>query len=261
MTTAASASAARSTTQAWSEDFDGAAGAAVDPKLFTLRTGGNGWGNEELQSYTPGTDNVRLDGAGHLLISAEREKHTGTDGISREWTSARMDSLGLYSFSTGTIAIRMKAPGSAGTWPAFWLEGANVASVPWPNCGEIDVAEILGEDDGVYQSVHGPDETAHGYTYTAHTAAPAGVDVFGDYHVFAVTRSVGRVTFSIDGKTTGTLSTSTLQRGQKWVLDGPMFLILNLAMGGWAGPPSSSTPARNTLTVDWIRFTPEGGTQ
>ena len=53
---------------AWSEEFDGPAGAPPDPRNWQLDTGGGGWGNDELQYYTGGAENAFLDSAGHLAI-------------------------------------------------------------------------------------------------------------------------------------------------------------------------------------------------
>jgi len=57
--------------------------------------------NNELESYTRSTRNARLDGHGDLVIAARREDHTGPDGHSRHYTSARLKTLGHFSFRTG----------------------------------------------------------------------------------------------------------------------------------------------------------------
>src|SRR5262245_34870729 len=56
----------------WNEDFNGAAGTGVDQSKWNFDTGGNGWGNQELQYYTNGTNNVAMDGQGHLVITARK---------------------------------------------------------------------------------------------------------------------------------------------------------------------------------------------
>src|SRR4051812_41283614 len=55
---------------AWSDEFDGRAGAPVDGARWVADTGGHGWGNQERQYYTLGAENAALDGAGHLVITA-----------------------------------------------------------------------------------------------------------------------------------------------------------------------------------------------
>ena len=240
----------------WTEEFDGRAGAAPNTNLFTSRTGGNGWGNQEIQTYTTKSANAALDGSGHLEIQARRETVVGADNIKRSWTSARMDSFGKWEFTTGTIEIRMKIQPGTGLWPAFWLEGSSVPTAGWPDCGEIDVAEIFGAKNAVSQTVHGPDGTDRGYQYSSDTAAPAGSSVGDGYHTFSVTRSPGKILFGIDGNVSGTLTPSILKKGQKWVYDAPMFVVLNFAVGGFAGTPTAATPSPASLLVDWIKFIP-----
>ena len=37
--------------------------------------------------------------------------------------------------------MRAKLPNWEGMWPAFWLLGANIDEIGWPNCGELDILE------------------------------------------------------------------------------------------------------------------------
>ena len=57
----------------WSDEFDGSAGSSVDNTkwVFDIGRGPNndGWGNQELQTYTSSTENVKLDGNGNLMIT------------------------------------------------------------------------------------------------------------------------------------------------------------------------------------------------
>src|ERR1700687_1502420 len=64
----------------WSDEFDGPSGSAVDSSKWSFDTGGNGWGNNELETYTSSTANAHLEG-GNLVIKAIKERVTGTDGI------------------------------------------------------------------------------------------------------------------------------------------------------------------------------------
>src|SRR5215211_4836058 len=71
----ASAAAQTTWTLAWSDEFNGPAGSAVDGAKWVLETGNgsNGWGNHERQYYTNTTRNAAMDGAGNLVITAYRE--------------------------------------------------------------------------------------------------------------------------------------------------------------------------------------------
>src|SRR5712691_6392218 len=80
----------------WSDEFDGPSGSAVDSSKWSFDIGGNGWGNNELETYTSRTANAYRDG-GMLVIKALKETLTGSDGITRNYTSARLLTKNKFS--------------------------------------------------------------------------------------------------------------------------------------------------------------------
>ena len=140
----------------WSDEFNGPNGSAVDSSKWVLETGGEGWGNEELEYYTDRTANVSVHD-GNLVIKAVAEKYTGPDGVTRNYTSARLKTLGKFSQTYGRFEARIKVPHGQGMWPAFWMLGDDIDKVGWPACGEIDIMENIGkEPDIIHGSIHGP---------------------------------------------------------------------------------------------------------
>ena len=97
----------------WSDDFNGADGSAPDASKWAIQTGGDGWGNNELESYTARPQNVQVSG-GNLVITAIKEDYTGSDGIPRHYTSARMQTKGLFSQQYGRFEARIKIPEGPG---------------------------------------------------------------------------------------------------------------------------------------------------
>src|SRR5689334_5270894 len=73
----------------WSDEFDGPNGAPPNPEKWTFATGGNGWGNNELEYYTARTVNAQQRD-GNLVISVAHESYVGADGVKRDYTSARL---------------------------------------------------------------------------------------------------------------------------------------------------------------------------
>jgi beta-glucanase (GH16 family) len=234
------------------ESFDGPAGSPPDPRRWLRRTGGNGWGNGELQTYTSRPENVALDGAGHLVVTARREHYTGADAITREFTSARLDTKDRFTLSYGRIEARVKATQGQGLWPAFWLLGAAVDSVGWPVAGEIDLMEMYGTDERAHAAVHGPSDAERGWAATG--ATTEFQDVARGFHTYRLDRTKGRVEVSVDGTTILTARASDRSANERWVDDAPMFLVLDLAVGGrQPGVPDDSTPLPATLEVDSIK--------
>jgi beta-glucanase (GH16 family) len=238
----------------WSDDFNGPAGGPPDPTRWQAVSGGNGWGNNELEYYTSRTANVSLDGAGHLAIIARRETYAGADGVTRNYTSARIQTKGLFQTRYGTIEARIRLPVGKGLWPAFWMLGSNIDAVSWPACGEIDVMENIGSDPfTAHGTIHGPDDST-GAAYGLGAPVSSHTSLAGGFHVYGITWSAKAISFSLDGVTYETRTPSSLSGGQQWVFNQPFYLLLNLAVGGtMPGSPNGSTQFPASLLVDWVR--------
>jgi beta-glucanase (GH16 family) len=142
--------------RSWSDEFDSADGSRPDPSRWVYDPGGNGWGNEELETYTDRAENSRIEG-GALVITARAEKFTGADGFPRDYTSARIKTLGRFSQLYGRFEARIKIPRGQGIWPAFWMMGVNIDTRGWPDDGEVDIMENIGrEPTTVHGTFHGP---------------------------------------------------------------------------------------------------------
>src|SRR4029450_9223570 len=139
----------------WSDEFNGARNSPVD-RRWRHETGG-AWGEGELQSYTSRKANSYQDGRGRLRIVARAERFTGMDSITRAYTSARISTEDRYSFRYGLFEARLQMPAGRGVWPAFWALGGDIDDVGWPECGEIDVMEHLGQEPTTGSGTsHGP---------------------------------------------------------------------------------------------------------
>jgi beta-glucanase (GH16 family) len=236
------------------DEFSGLAGAAPKASKWEPVTGGDGWGNQELEYYTDRSSNVALDGAGHLAITARRETYTGSDGVTRYYTSARLQTKKLFQSTYGVLEARIKIPSGMGLWPAFWALGSNIDHVGWPAAGEIDMMENLGHDPfTAYGSIHGPQAgLPNDYAVGATVRSP--VSLAAGFHIYGVRWSPNKIIFTFDGAPYATRTPASLQPGQRWVFNKPFFLLLNLAVGGtWPGYPNSSTRFPATMWIDWVR--------
>ena len=240
-------------TLTWSDEFNGSDGSPVDSSKWVLETGGNGWGNQELEYYTARQENSFQQG-GNLVIKVVSEKFTGKDGVTRDYTSARLKTLGKFSQKYGRFEARIKIPKGQGIWPAFWMMGDDIPGVNWPACGEIDIMENIGKEPSlVHGTIHGP-----GYSGdqgpTAQFALSDNGRFANDFHIYAVEWEPKAIRFYVDDHLYSTRTPSDIPKGAKWVYDHPFFMLLNVAIGGsWPGSPDATTQLPQTMLVDYVR--------
>lgn len=226
----------------WQEEF-GVAGLA-DSTRWSYDIGGNGWGNNELQTYTAQDSSTAVVKEGKLLITAYKE--------GAGYKSARLVTRGKQAFLYGRMEIRAKLPQGRGTWPAIWMLGTNIEQVGWPKCGEIDIMEHVGYDPGVIVGTVHSEQYNHmiGTQITGQMNVP---DFATQFHVYAIEWSAEKIDFYVDEK----LYVSIPKKGLKeWPFDAPHYLLLNLAVGGnWGGKMGVAEdifPAK--YEIDYVRW-------
>ncbi|MFW6226804.1 MAG: glycoside hydrolase family 16 protein [Bacteroidota bacterium] len=232
----------------WSDEFDGAQGELPDNTKWTfdIGAGDNGWGNQELQYYTDRPENVSLDGEGNLVITARSETLGG-----RQFTSARIKTEGLFEQQYGRFEARLITPYGPGLWPAFWMLGANIETVGWPQCGEIDIMELRGQEPNIiHGSIHGP-----GYSGGNPITKMYGLvnDRFdSDYRIYAVEWDEDKIDFFLDDFLYQRIERDDVPG--EWVYDQPFFILLNVAVGGdYVGFPTPDTPFPQEMIIDYVR--------
>jgi beta-glucanase (GH16 family) len=177
----------------WSDDFSGPAGNLPDPAKWTydigIGPGQDGWGNQELQVYTNKPENVSIDGGGNLIITAKR--------TSSGFSSARIKTQGLFSQQYGRFEARLKTPYGPGIWPAFWMLGENIETVSWPQCGEIDIMELRGQEPHkIHGTIHGPGYSGGNPISKSYALKNGRFDT--DFHVYAIEWYEDRIDFFVD---------------------------------------------------------------
>jgi beta-glucanase (GH16 family) len=233
----------------WSDEFDAASGTGADTTKWNLVNKGDGFGNNELEFYTNRPENAYHDGNGFLVIKAIKESYMG-----HEYTSARLESSGKFERFYGRFEARMQLPRGQGIWPAFWMLGNDIATVSWPNCGEIDIMENIGKEPTiVHGSLHGPGYSGGNPLSQSYTL-PNGQKFADGFHVFAVEWELSVVRFYVDDTLYGTKTPADAPAGAHWAYDHPFYLLLNVAVGGtWPGAPDSTTVFPQTMMVDYVR--------
>ncbi|WP_404482159.1 family 16 glycosylhydrolase [Novosphingobium sp. BL-52-GroH] len=133
-----------------------------------------------------------------------------------------------FSFAQkyGYFEIEARLPPGKGMWPAFWLmpvEGA------WPDAGEIDVVEGLGDPRTIFCTVIAGKQKK---TVRVRLAFDASVD----FHRYGVLWGARTLVWFVDRKPVASAPTPPPLTVEK------AYMIANLAIGGaWGGYPDKTT--------------------
>ncbi len=223
----------------WSDEFNAA---TLNTAIWNYDLGNNGgWGNNELETYTNSTNNVYLAN-GYLNITATQKGSV--------YSSGRITTEGNEQFTNGRVDIRAKLPKGQGLWPALWMLGSDFPTAGWPECGEIDIMELLGQQPNM---VHG---SAHCGTASNESSATQSFTLssgaFSDtFHIFSLIWTPNYLHFLIDNNNYFTVDNNDITG---FPMNLPEFFIFNVAVGGyWPGPPDSTTVFPQTMSVDYVR--------
>ena len=199
--------------------------------------------------------------ANMLPANAFGDNATAGTKVKKSYTSGRISTQNLKTFTYGRFEVRAKVPNGQGYLPAFWLM-ANDENVygQWPRCGEIDCMEVMGQDTNkLYGTIHygNPHAESQG-TYTIEDGKKSFSDGF---HTFTCDWEPGKITWYVDGKKYHEESNwHSTTEGQGTLtypapFDQPFYIILNLAVGGsWVGNPNETTNFKNNpFVVDYVR--------
>lgn len=230
----------------WSDEFEGT---TLDESVWTIQTGGGGWGNQEAQYYTARAENIRVEN-GNLIIEARKEEYENN-----HYTSARIMSRDKKTFTYGKMEARISLPGGGGLWPAFWMMGN---SGSWPKCGEIDIMEYVGN---VPNRILGTLHTTNDRSGSKSSRAYWGTNIEENYHVYGIEwtqeESNGRdvIRFYVDDEVFSTQTESVIDDVDYWPFNRPHFFIINMAVGGTLGGDINdavfATP--RLMKIDWVR--------
>lgn len=210
---------------------------------YDIGTGSNGWGNGEEQYYTSRSDNV-IVANGHLKITAKKENYEGA-----EYTSTRMLTMDKFEFTYGRVEVKAKLPEGGGTWPAIWMLGANFRTVGWPACGEIDIMEHVGNNQGTVQSAM---HTPSSYGNTVNHGSQYIADVSSEFHVYSMEWTDEEIVFFVDDVEHYRYAPSG-KNSDTWPYNEDQFIILNIAMGGGFGGTIDPNFVSSTMEIDYVR--------
>ncbi|OUS29899.1 hypothetical protein A9Q98_05650 [Thalassotalea sp. 42_200_T64] len=240
----------------WIDRFEGG---AVNWDNWTAQIQANY--NNEVQCYTD--DETSADknfdvSNGTLKIIARKQSIScpGLGGAQKSWTSGRINSKDKREFLYGRIEAKIKFHNlEGGSWPAFWMLENRIAEHPkkndddfshWPQpgAGEIDVWEWFSNEPNTYiTNFFNTNGCASEVRYTY----PNGSSDVLIWHKYAMEWDENSVLFYIDDTLVTSQDISNCAQYKE-----PMFILLNVAMGGNLGGSIDSSLQQVTMEVDYV---------
>lgn len=232
----------------------------------------------EQQHYVASEENVFMrdtsDGGELVLKATDRQKelqYNNPRNNTRKviYNSGSVRTHGKQEFLYGRIEMKAKLPKGQSVFPAFWTLGSDftldgdVASEQgygWARCGEIDIMELIGSDEGgsgnktVYSTLHTSDKS-DGVDHSISTVPSYSIDedFNDDYHIFGMNWSKGLIEFYVDNQIVEVIDYSDDPVASK-CLDRPQYIQMNLAMGGaWPGEINEGL-AGTEYAIDYVYY-------
>jgi beta-glucanase (GH16 family) len=230
--------------------------------------------NNELQAYVDSAATIFIahgkdaGGApnGVLVLQPKMVKGFKTkDGQIFDFISGRINTRNKFDFTYGTAEARIKLTDGTGLWPAWWILGKG----NWPETGEIDIMEYIGEKDWASAAVHGPGYSGETPFVNRQYFTPANDAT--QWHVYGVDWTPTTLNFKYDGKLMFRVNRKMAEHYGKWAFSNEKYLILNYALGGaypiklnnitmpYNGMPQATVDlvrsGKAKMLVDWVRVT------
>jgi beta-glucanase (GH16 family) len=236
----------------WIERFDGN---SVNRNNWTPQIQANY--NNEVQCYTDDDSSAQQNykaSDGTLKIIARRQDNScsGLGGENKSWTSGRLNSKDKAEFLYGRIEARVRfSELKGGTWPAFWMLENRISENPikgdndtinWPNpgAGEIDVWEWFSNDGDSYITNF---FNVGNCGSDVRVSYPGGAPDVQSFHTYAIEWTADNIKFFFNDDMVVEQDLSNCAQYEE-----PMFILLNVAMGGNLG--GAIDPQLNTATME-----------
>lgn len=238
----------------WSDEFDN--NGRPDPQKWDYEHGFER--NREPQWYQPGNATCK---DGLLIIEARKERvpNPHFDSTSADWkknrryaeyTSTSMITRGKFQFKYGRVTLRAKIDVRKGSWPAFWMLGANGG---WPACGEVDIMEFYRGNLLANACWQGENQTTWDEAKWP-VAAWGGEKWAEKFHEWELLWDENMMTISVDGQVLNTIDVAQARNARRGNLPfrEEFFLLLNVALGqNGEEIPDAHMPSR--MEVDYVR--------
>jgi beta-glucanase (GH16 family) len=217
--------------------------------------------NNEVQCYTDDDSSAQRNyeaSDGTLKIIARKQDIScpGLGGENKSWTSGRLNSKDKAEFLYGRIEARIRfSELKGGSWPAFWMLENRIAENPfkgdndtvnWPNpgAGEIDVWEWFSNDGDRYITNF---FNVGNCGSEVRVSYPGGAPDVLAFHTYAIEWTADNITFFFNDTVVVEQDLTNCAQYEE-----PMFILLNVAMGGNLGGAIDPQLNKATMEVDYV---------
>ncbi|MER8528424.1 family 16 glycosylhydrolase [Mesorhizobium sp. M1272] len=153
-----------------------------------------------------------------------------------KYTSGLLTTYESFAQTYGYFEIRADMPEKQGVWPAFWLLPADCS---WPP--ELDVVEMLGQDPNKLILTSHSNETG---THTTVSSTAYAADTEG-FHTYGVLWTEDELVWYFDDVEVARAATPS-------DMHDPMYMLVDLAVGGLAGAPADGLATPAEMQIDYI---------
>jgi len=197
-------------------------------------------GNNEAEYYGSATTGLNPFSVQNGVLNITATSADGSNPYGLPYNSGVITTANDFSQTYGYFEVNAEMPAGAGLWPAFWMLPASIKYT-----SELDVFEQLGNAPStIYSTTHG---TTNG-AWTVSSQAFQVANTSTGFHTYGVDWGPTTTTYYVDGVAIGSAPTPTS-------MNSPMFMIINLAVGGngsWPGAPTGSTFLPASLKIDYV---------
>jgi beta-glucanase (GH16 family) len=221
--------------------------------------------NNELQAYVDSNATLYVKNNQLVLQPLYSPGFVKYDGQHFDFISARINTKDKFEFEYGRAEARIQLTNGTGLWPAWWILGND----EWPQTGEIDVMENVGDAAWSSAAIHGP-----GYSRETPFVQPYYYPKNNDatkWHIYAVNWTPDSMVFEYHGKPMYTDTKAMTAKCGPWVFSNKKYLILNFTLGGnypagvnkvkqpYLGLPEKTVKLirlkQAKMLVDWVKVT------
>lgn len=186
---------------------------------------------------------LRLIGENKHHPNAPEPEYAFGKYLTYNYTAGAINTREKFNFTGGYIEGRFRMPATRGFWPAFWMLKDAEIGLP-----EIDILEILSSSPNtLYTTVH------YGHSWSSYKSygwmSVNHPDLSLDFHTYGVEVTESTLKWFLDGKRIGIIF-----RDKYWLEQcTDLFVIINLAIGGWEVNPDTTTIWPAYFDCDWIK--------